>query len=345
MNPTDHDPRLVALLAWLAATEAARDLDPASLRPASSDASFRRYFRIDARDPQQASLIIMDAPPEHENTTMFEQVARLMHAGRVPVPAILAHDADRGFMLLTDFGSHTLLAELRQHPDRADNRYRQAASTLVGLQAGCDPSGLPPYDEARLLTELRLFDQWYLDTHLGRPPDARESARLQACYRLLIDAALAQPTVCVHRDYHSRNLMCIDEQRLGVLDFQDAVRGPITYDLVSLLRDAYVAWPEERTLDWAIRYWQQARAGGLPVETDFGAFYRQFELMGIQRGLKVLGIFARLRHRDGKDAYLADMPRVLGHLRPMLRRYGEFAPIEQMLAERLGEQARVGYTF
>ncbi|MEZ5650195.1 MAG: phosphotransferase [Burkholderiaceae bacterium] len=345
MNPTEPDPRRVALERWLSATEAAADLDPASLRPASNDASFRRYFRIDARAPGAPSRIVMDAPPTHENTHAFAEVAAILAAAGARVPTIHAHDPDQGFMLLTDFGARTLLAELQENPASADARYRQAGAQLVALQAGADASTLAPYDHERLLVELQLFDHWYLDRHLGRPASDNDMQRLRGCYHRLIEAALAQPVVCVHRDYHSRNLMCVDALGLGVLDFQDALRGPVTYDLVSLLRDAYIAWPEERTLDWAIRYWEAARRAGLPVAGDFGEFYRQFEWMGIQRLLKVLGIFARLHHRDDKPAYLADMPRVLGHLRPMLRRYSEFAFVERLLAERLGDQATAGYTF
>ena len=345
MKPTEPDSRLGAMLDWLQHEPAAAGHDPHSLAPASSDASFRRYFRIQPRDPAVSPLIVMDAPPEHENTRVFERVARLLASAGTPVPAIRAHAPDLGFMLLEDLGSLTLLAELGDAPDRADVRYREAGALLAAMQAGADPATLPPYDETLLGTELGLFDTWYLDAHLGRPASDRERSRLEGCYRMLIDAALAQPQVFVHRDWHSRNLMCVTHERLGVIDFQDAVRGPVTYDLVSMLRDAYVQWPEERTLDWAIRYWQRARDTGLPVAADFGTFYRDFELMGIQRLLKVLGIFARLDRRDGKSGYLADIPRVLAHLRPMLRRYPRAAPIEQILASRLGDEARAGYTF
>lgn len=345
MKPTEPDPRLGAMLDWLRNEPAAAGHDPRSLTPASSDASFRRYFRIDARDPAQSALIVMDAPPTHENTRVFEKVARLLASAGTPVPVIRAHAPDQGFMLLEDLGSLTLLAELGETPERADARYREAGALLAAMQAGADPASLPPYDEALLRTELELFDTWYLDAHLGRPASDRERSRLEGCYRMLIDAALAQPRVFVHRDWHSRNLMCVAPGKLGVIDFQDAVCGPITYDLVSMLRDAYVQWPEERSLDWAIRYWQRARDLGLPVAADFGAFYRDMELMGIQRLLKVLGIFARLDRRDHKPGYLADIPRVLAHLRPMLRRYPPAAPIEQILATRLGDEARPGYTF
>lgn len=345
MQAENHDPRREALAGWLARTPAAAAHDPATLRPASSDASFRRYFRIDARAPGSPSLIVMDAPPPREDTRPFARVAALMAAAGAPVPAVLAHDAQAGFMLLGDFGSRTLLAELAQAPGGADRWYRAAGTLLADLQHGCDPGGLPAYDAALLTTELRLFDQWYLDRHLQRPADANEMQRLHGCYRELTDRALAQPAVFVHRDYHSRNLMCLPDGSLGMLDFQDAVRGPVTYDLVSLLRDAYIRWPEDRQLDWAIRYWETARGRGLPVDADFGRFYADFEAMGVQRHLKVLGIFARLAHRDGKTGFLADIPRVLEHLRPTLRRYAELAPIERVLAARLGDEAQVGYTF
>ncbi len=297
--------------------------------PASADASFRRYFRVtpDGRARVArgaATLIAMDAPPPQENCRPFVRVAALLAAAGVHAPAILAQNLAHGFLLLTDLGTTTYLDAL--DPDRAHALYLDAIDALVRWQAATHADVLAPYDEALLARELALFPDWYVERHLGRTLGDGARATLDAVFRSILDNNLAQARVFVHRDFHSRNLM-VCTPNPGVLDFQDAVHGPVTYDLVSLLRDAYVEWPEECQLDWAVRYWERARAARVPVPADFGRFWRDFEWMGVQRQLKVLGIFARLAHRDGKTAYLQDMPRVMRYLRAAAGRYCELAPL------------------
>jgi aminoglycoside/choline kinase family phosphotransferase len=334
------DARLQALTQWLAALPApAMKLD--TLRPASADASFRRYFRVDGAD--DASYIVMDAPPPQEDVRPFIHVADLFAATGVSVPAILARDVERGFLLLSDLGSTTYLQLLT--PDNAHKLYLDAIAALVQLQSHSQPEALPEYDRALLLRELMLFPEWYVGKHLGITMTDKQSTALNQVFELLLANNLAQPQVYVHRDYHSRNLMALAEGNPGILDFQDAVYGPITYDLVSLLRDAYVQWDEEIVLDWAIRYWELARKAGLPVNPDIDAFYRDFEFMGLQRHLKVLGIFARLYHRDGKDGYLKDLPLVMEYTRKVAYRYKELAPLVKLLDELEAKAPQVGYTF
>ena len=310
-------------------TGALRDTDYA-LAPASADASFRRYFRVTPSVPAfgAASLIAMDAPPPHEDCRPFVKVAALLADAGVNAPRVLAQDIGRGFLLLTDLGDTTYLAAL--DATSAPALYAQATVALVRWQAASVPGVLPDYDEPLLRRELDLFPAWYLERHLGVIPGAEDRAVLADAFERILANNLAQPRVYVHRDFHSRNLM-VSAPSPGVLDFQDAVHGPITYDLVSLLRDAYIAWDEEQQIDWAVRYWERARSAGLPVAPDFGVFWRDFEWMGMQRQLKVLGIFARLFHRDGKPAYLADMPRVLSYLRAAAGRYDEFSPLARLL--------------
>ncbi|HTH43573.1 MAG TPA: phosphotransferase [Oxalicibacterium sp.] len=334
------DARLQALTQWLAALPApTMKLD--TLRPASADASFRRYFRVDGAD--DASYIVMDAPPPQEDVRPFIHVADLFAATGVSVPAILARDVERGFLLLSDLGSTTYLQLLT--PDNAHKLYLDAIAALVQLQSHSQPEALPEYDRALLLRELMLFPEWYVGKHLGITMTDKQSTALNQVFELLLANNLAQPQVYVHRDYHSRNLMALAEGNPGILDFQDAVYGPITYDLVSLLRDAYVQWDEEIVLDWAIRYWELARKAGLPVNPDIDAFYRDFEFMGLQRHLKVLGIFARLYHRDGKDGYLKDLPLVMEYTRKVAYRYKELAPLVKLLDELEAKAPQVGYTF
>jgi hypothetical protein len=325
---TSVDPRRAALSAWVAATLGTGDF---ALAPASADASFRRYFRVTPAAPQlgQATLIAMDAPPPMEDCRPFVHVARLLVAAGVHAPEVLAADLPRGFLLLTDLGTRTYLDAL--DATTAPQLYRDACAALVRWQRATRPGELPPYDEALLRRELDLFPQWYLARHLGVAPTAEQTAVLERTFRLILDHNLAQPRVYVHRDYHSRNLMVCAGANPGVLDFQDAVEGPVTYDLVSLLRDAYVAWPEEQQIDWAARYWADARQADIPVGADFGTFWRDFEWMGVQRQIKVLGIFARLAHRDGKTGYLADMPRVMAYLRGACARYGALEPLLRLL--------------
>ncbi len=338
------DLRREQLLGWLAALSPEWALSTESLRPASNDASFRRYFRIDSGHPQHRTLIAMDAPPPMEDCTPFVQVARLFSATGLRVPQVLEADLAQGFLLLSDLGEQTFLDVLDD--SNANALHAEASEALVKLQQASRDSVLPPYDRTLLLRELMLFPEWYVEKHKGHRLSDADRAVLEAAFETLIASALAQPQVFVHRDYHSRNLMHLPGSGTpGVLDFQDAVQGPITYDLVSLLRDAYVSWPEERELDWAIRHWQRARAAGLPVDADFGEFYRAFEWMGLQRHLKVLGIFARLYHRDGKDRYLADLPRVLAYTGRTASRYTAFTPLARLLDRIEGRELAVGYTF
>lgn len=334
------DTRLTELQNWLA-TLPSPQLEPASLRPASADASFRRYFRIDGAD--NASYIVMDAPPPQEDVRPFIHVAGVLAETGVSVPAILAQDAAQGFLLLSDLGSTTYLQLL--NPDNAHKLYIDAIDALVLMQVHSKPAVLPEYDRTLLLRELMLFPEWYVGKHLGVVMTEKQTATLNKVFDLLLANNLAQAQVYVHRDYHSRNLMVMSEGNPGILDFQDAVYGPITYDLVSLLRDAYVQWDEEIVLDWAIRYWERARRAGLPVNPDIDAFYRDFEFMGLQRHLKVLGIFARLYHRDGKDGYLKDLPLVMEYTRKVAYRYKELAPLVKLLDELEAKTPQVGYTF
>ena len=309
------------------------------LLPASADASFRRYFRVDL-DGQ--TYIVMDAPPQHENCQPFIHVAQLFLDAGVNVPKIIAQNLEQGFLLLSDLGSDTYLSKLDERT--ADALYRDANEALIKIQRASRPNELPDYDEALLLREMRLFSEWYVPRHLGATLTTGQNQQLEDLYQLILRNNLGQPKVYVHRDYHSRNLMVTDPNP-GVLDFQDAVYGPITYDLVSLYKDAYVSWDEERVLDWVVRYWERAKKEGLPVAADFGDFYRDFEWMGVQRHIKVLGIFARLCHRDGKDGYLKDMPLVTHYLRRACERYNELAPMLRLLDELHGSEEQVGYTF
>ena len=318
-----------------------------TLAPASADASFRRYFRATCEDE---TLIVMDAPPQHEDCGPFLHVDQLFSAAGVHVPEILAQDREQGFLLLSDLGSLTYLQALNDSPDgipdSAGCLYRDAMTALLKIQLASRPGVLPEYDEALLLRELRLFPEWYVARHLKVALDANQKAELDRVFTQIVERSLRQSSVFVHRDYHSRNLM-VATPNPGILDFQDAVYGPITYDLVSLFKDAYIQWEEERILDWLIRYWEQARTLGLPVAADFAMFYRDFEWMGVQRHIKVLGIFARLCHRDGKKDYLRDIPLVLEYLRKACNRYRELNPLLTLLdslEERPAEE-KIGYTF
>jgi hypothetical protein len=336
------DRRLQALQRWL--TDLPDDLavQADSLRPASADASFRRYFRLDARGVDGGTAIAMDAPPPQEDTRPFLHVAALLHEAGLHAPRVLAQDTAQGFLLLSDLGSTTYLAALSEN--NADDLFAAATDALLRWQQASRADALPPYDEALLRRELDLFPDWYLGRHLNFDLTPARRQTLQSLWRLILDACLAQPRVFVHRDYMPRNLM-VAAPNPGILDFQDAVFGPITYDVVSLFRDAFVSWPEERVLDWTIRYWERARRAGLPVAEDFGEFYRDFEWMGLQRHLKVLGIFARINYRDGKPQYLSDTPRFIAYARAVARRYRPLAPLARLLDEIEGVTPQVGYTF
>jgi aminoglycoside/choline kinase family phosphotransferase len=347
MTDAHRDVRLEKLHAWLGSVLPA---PMTSIAPASSDASFRRYFRVTLARPvavpdradRAATLIAMDAPPAQEDCRPYVAAAKLLSTAGVHAPAILAADIEHGFLLTSDLGARMYLDAL--DAESAPRLYRDACDALVRWQLSSREGALPPYDESLLRRELNLFPEWYLAKHLGVTMTDRQRATLETAFGLILANNLDQPRVFVHRDYHSRNLMVTDPNP-GVLDFQDAVHGPITYDLVSLLRDAYVEWDEEHQLDWAARYWERARDAGLPVAADFAEFWRDFEWMGVQRQLKVLGIFARLYHRDGKDAYLKDMPRVMRYLRGACARYRELAPLARLIDEIERRQPVAGYTF
>lgn len=327
--------RAEQLRRWLNATLGAE----IRIAPVSDDASFRRYFRI-RRGGSQASLIAMDAPPDKESCAQFVRVAGLLAEAGVHVPAIHAQDLAQGFLLLSDLGDTTYLSALDAHS--AGVLYGHALGALIQIQLASRPGKLPDYDRGLLEKEMRLFPEWYVSRQLRRDLTPVQAESLETAFSAILANNLAQAQVFVHRDYHSRNLMVCDPCP-GILDFQDAVYGPVTYDLVSLLRDAYVAWEEERVFDWTVRYWEKARSARLPVAGEFADFYRDFEWMGVQRQLKVLGIFARLSLRDGKSGYLEDQPRVMGYLRRTCERYRELSPLARLLDELGATEKRVGY--
>ncbi len=310
-----------------------------SLAPASEDASFRRYFRVTTSG---GSRIVMDAPPEHEDCRPFVHIARLFRAAGVNVPEVLAEDIENGYLLLSDLGNTMYLQALNDHT--AAKLYGDATQALVRIQLASRPGVLPEYDRELLLRELRLFPDWYVARHLGVELSKAQAQALATVFEAILANNLAQPRVYVHRDYHSRNLM-VTEPNPGIIDFQDGVYGPVTYDLASLFKDAYIAWDEGRVIDWLVRYWEKARKAGVPVGADFGTFYRDFEWMGVQRHIKVLGIFARLFHRDGKDRYLHDMPLVMAYLRKTCERYNGLGAMLRLLDELDRRPPAVGYTF
>ncbi len=314
--------------------------DTFTLAPASADASFRRYFR--ATFTNGSTKIIMDAPPQHEDCKPFLQVAKLFADAGTHTPHVYAQDLELGFLLLSDLGNTTYLQALTA--DNAPQLYSAATDALIKIQLASRENELPPYDEALLRRELNLFPDWYIAKHLGVTLTEKQQSKLAEVFTRIVANNLAQPKVYVHRDYHSRNLM-VAEPNPGIIDFQDAVYGPITYDLASLFKDAYIKWEEAEIMDWLIRYWEKARKAGLPAHADFGEFYRDYEMMGAQRHIKVLGIFARLCHRDGKDAYLKDMPLVMSYLRAACVRYIDLKPLLNILDELEQNKPEVGYTF
>ena len=346
--------REAAFHAWLNGLSAVQRLQPASLRPASADASFRRYLRLDTVDG--GSRIVMDAPPDKENCQPFVHVAGLMKSAGLLVPDILAWDQASGFMLLADLGTQTMMEQIDVENAQANHsRYLQAVDTLLAWQLASKPGELPPYDDALLRRELQLFPDWYLAQHRQVSVEGAVAATLQKTFDTIVARCLAAPTVHVHRDFMPRNLMIPAQpgsspaQQLGVLDFQDAVHGPITYDIASLMRDAFLTWEEDFVIDITIRYWEKARKAGLmdfeDWHSDFGAFYRAVEWMGLQRHLKVAGIFARLTLRDGKPKYLADAPRFIHYIRSTAHRYRELAPLLRLIDEVEGLQAASGFAF
>jgi len=321
---------------WFASHEAGFSLEPATLGLASADASFRRYFRVHSG---RGSLVIMDAPPDKENCKPFVDIAALLNHAGLRAPKILAWDEADGFMLLTDLGTRTMMQTIDPAQPPLD-LYLHAVDTLVQWQLASAPGVLPPYDEALLRRELELFPEWYIARHRQFTLDAPMRKTLDDTFALLIQNNLSWPSVYVHRDFMPRNLMVPDQAEipskadpryLGVLDFQDAVYGPITYDIASLMRDAFLTWEEDFCLDVTIRYWEKARKAGLPVGDDFGEFYRGVEWMGLQRHLKIAGIFARLTLRDGKPKYLADTPRFIDYIRSTCSRYIQLKPLLRLV--------------
>lgn len=321
------DPRFEQLQAWLRTVAGIRDFE---IAPASADASFRRYFRVRY---DTTSRIVMDAPPAQEDCQPFIHVSSLMAGIGLHVPVVLRQDLQQGFLLLTDLGERMYLPELNE--STVANLYADAMQALLRLQTH-GPADLPPYDYRLLTNEMELFRQWYLERHLALQLGERENATIDAAFAYLAEAALQQPRVIVHRDYHSRNLM-ISSPNPGILDFQDAVIGPVTYDLVSLLRDCYIAWPRQQVEDWVKQYYLQALAEGLLPDVSEAQFVSWFDLMGIQRHLKASGIFARLNYRDAKPGYLKDIPRTLGYVTDVGKDYSALKPFIELVEEAMAK--------
>ena len=342
--------RQAACANWLDSLAPAHGLVPASLRIASADASFRRYLRLDTLSG--SSLIVMDAPPDKESCEPFDKVAKLMKLAGLKAPEVLAWDQSKGFMLLTDLGDQTMMSAIDTNNPQANHAlYMQAVDALIDWQLFSKPGVLPPYDEALLNRELSLFPDWYLAQHRQIDVQGKMRNTLDSTFKMLVAHNLASPSVFVHRDFMPRNLMMPtgSDAALGVLDFQDAVYGPVTYDVASLMRDAFLTWEEDFVLDVTIRYWEKARKAGLldfeDWHQDFGVFYRAVEWMGLQRHLKVAGIFARLTLRDGKEKYLADAPRFIAYIRSTAARYIELRPLLRLIEEVEGKDGVTGFAF
>lgn len=339
-----NDTRYQLLLSWLQSLDCVNDLRLDTLRPASGDASFRRYFRLDS---QHGTLIVMDAPPAKEDTAAFVDITHRLAAQDLNVPQILASDVAQGFLLLSDLGQDNFWHALQKGLDNQtiQNLYRGAIQSLVQLQQA-DSTGLPHYNEARMLEELQVFEEWFINQHCNTTLTEQERKALQTCFAALVNDNVNVAQVFVHRDYHTPNLMMPtdDTLRPGVIDYQDAVLGPITYDLASLVMDARHTWDEEQQLDWAIRYWQAAIHANLPVSRDFAEFHQAYEWMSVQRNLRILGVFCRLSIRDGKDWYLAHLPRLQAYIRQVCSRYEELFPIRKVLDRIEGRQTVLGVT-
>ena len=350
-NVTWADPeRQLVCISWLEALAQTHGLVPSSLRVASADASFRRYLRVDTQ--AGASLIVMDAPPDKENCEPFVKVAKLMQLAGLKAPEVLAWHEAQGFMLLTDLGDQTMMSAIDvKNPQANHALYMQAVDALIAWQLSSKAGVLPPYDEALLNRELSLFPDWYLAQHRQIDVQGKMRNTLDSTFKMLVTRNLASPSVFVHRDFMPRNLMMPtgSDAALGVLDFQDAVYGPVTYDVASLMRDAFLTWEEDFVLDVTIRYWEKARKAGLldfeDWHQDFGVFYRAVEWMGLQRHLKVAGIFARLTLRDGKEKYLADAPRFIAYIRSTAARYIELRPLLRLIEEVEGKDGVTGFAF
>jgi aminoglycoside/choline kinase family phosphotransferase len=345
---TDAD-RHTAFEAWFAAIAPIHHLQVGSLRAASSDASFRRYFRVDGEDASvRRSFIVMDAPPLLEDVRPFIRIAALLHDAGLNAPTVLEQDVPHGFLLLTDLGADLYLNALndagaRGDMKRCDALMRDAVRALIQWQTRADAGALPPYDDALLRRELQLFPDWCVTRECGVIWTADEQQTWQDACDALVASALAQQTVGVHRDYMPRNLMVTAEHNPGILDFQDAVRGPVSYDLACLLRDAFISWDEEFEIDLAVRYWEAARKAGLDLPDDFGEFWRQVEWMGLQRHLKVLGIFCRLKHRDAKPKYSEDLPRFFNYAHKVAARYNVLRPLSRLLEPLMGASRVEGF--
>jgi len=317
-----------------------------SLAPASADASFRRYFRLTW--PDGSTRILMDAPPDKEDCKPFIHVAGLLAKAKLAAPRVLDQDLDQGFLVLTDLGRIGYLDALNADLSLADTLMRPVLDTLVQWQLSSTAATLPPYDGTLLRRELDLFPEWYVGRHLGIELADEDKVMLDRTFKFLINSALGQPKVFVHRDFMPRNLMVVESEETltpGIIDFQDAVYGPITYDVVSLFRDAFISWEEEQEIDWVVRYWEKARAAGLPVREDFGVFWREYELMGLQRHLKVLGIFCRLNYRDGKEKYIEDLPRFINYARKTASRYLQLKPLQNLFDRLEGNTEQIGYRY
>lgn len=354
-EPTPAALREQALRQWLQGLAPAHGLACESLAPASADASFRRYFRVACTAGPQPSLVVMDAPPPQEDVRPFMEVAALLEQAGLHAPRVLAADPAQGFLLLTDLGNeHYLPALQAADAATADRLMREAITALLQFQQHVPAAALPPFDAKLLAAELALFPQWCVEREHGICWTPQEHTQWERICGLLIDSALAQPQLAVHADWMPRNLMRAASagaglQGPGVLDFQDAVRGPITYDLASLLRDAFISWDETQELDWAVRWWQQARAADLPLGevygSDFGELWRALEWMGLQRHLKIMGIFCRLKHRDGKPRYALDLPRFFTYAQKVALRYGPLKPLLRLLEPLSGARVGSGLTF
>ena len=323
--------RMSRLEDWLGSIPAHKLAD---IRPASADASFRRYFRVTDRNTGK-TLIVMDAPPDKEDCEPFIHITRLLRSVNVNAPDIITMDLEQGFLLLDDLGNRQYLDYLDENS--SDDLYSDALAALINMQRIQDH--LPPYDKQRLLDEMGLFEPWYLNRHLGITLDDEQKSVLDSIYDLLIDSALEQPQVFVHRDYHSRNLMLVDEDNPGVIDYQDAVIGPVTYDLVSLFKDCYIEWPRNRVEHWLDKYLQLT---SIELPVDRRRFIRWFDLMGVQRHLKVLGIFARLNYRDGKSQYLDDLPLTLKYVVDACNQYDELSPLLNLLESTVLQHSEAG---
>ncbi len=334
------DERLSMVRQWLAGLAPKYGLDLETLAAASADASFRRYFRLQTAGG--ATLIVMDAPPPRENIAPFVKVDRLMHEAHLNAPVLLETDEQNGLILMSDLGRQTYLDVLDEQ--NAFGYFDAATDALVAWQKISRPGVLPAYDHAVLKREIDLFPEWYVSRHRGYQMSDRQKEIVGACFEKIIAHNLAENKVFVHRDFMPRNLM-VSDPNPGIIDFQDALYGPVSYDIASLMRDAFISWGESFVLDVTIRYWEKARKAAIPVPQDFGSFWEDVEWMGMQRHLKVLGIFARINYRDGKPKYLADTPRFLNYVRQTSNRYHELKPINWLLDEFEEEKSRHEWTF